>query len=138
QLTRPRSGSAGRWRKRERDPAKRELAGSDADGDSLTAVRPETGPPGGNACRAIHPETPRGKNKQRGSHFDYPLSVLPGRPIYSSTKILFSAHISFRIFGHTVTLTSPRWALRSSSIKVRDWPIPPPIESGIWSFRIAR
>ena len=38
---------------------------------------------------------------------------------------------SFSTFGHTVTLTSPRWAVRSRSIIVRDWPIPPPIESGI-------
>ena len=29
-------------------------------------------------------------------------------PVYSSTKIFFLAHISFRILGHTVTLTSPR------------------------------
>jgi len=58
-------------------------------------------------------------------------------PIYSSTKIFLPTHISFRIFGHTVTLTSPRWALRSNSIKVRDCPIPPPIESGISLFRIA-
>jgi len=39
--------------------------------------------------------------------------------------------------GQTVTLTSPRCALRSRSIVVRDCPMPPPIESGIWSFRIA-
>ena len=57
---------------------------------------------------------------------------------YSNTKIFFSAHISFSTFGHTVTLTSPMWALCSSSINVRDWPIPPPIESGIWPFTIAR
>lgn len=56
---------------------------------------------------------------------------------YSSTTIFRFAHISFSTFGHTVTLTSPRWALCSSNINVRDWPIPPPIESGIRLFRIA-
>ena len=66
-----------------------------------------------------------------------PLGILPEKPFYSSTKMFLLAHISFRIFGHTVTLTSPRWALRSNSIKVRDCPIPPPIESGIWLFRMA-
>ena len=30
------------------------------------------------------------------------------KPPYSSTKIFLPAHICFRIFGHTVTLTSPR------------------------------
>ena len=50
--------------------------------------------------------------------------------IYSSTKIFFFAHISFNIFGQTVTLTSPRWALRNRSIRVRDCPMPPPMESG--------
>ena len=50
---------------------------------------------------------------------------------YSSTKIFFFAHISFSTFGHTVTLTSPRCAFRSRDIKVRDCPIPPPIDSGI-------
>lgn len=50
---------------------------------------------------------------------------------YSSAKMFFFAQISFRIFGHTVTLTSPRCAFRRSSINVRDCPIPPPIESGI-------
>ena len=40
-----------------------------------------------------------------------------GEQFYSSTKIFFFAHISFRIFGHTVTLTSPRCALRSRSIE---------------------
>ena len=45
--------------------------------------------------------------------------------------MFFFAHISFSTFGQTVTLTSPRWALRSSSIRVRDWPMPPPMESGI-------
>src|ERR1039458_8597632 len=36
------------------------------------------------------------------------------------------AQIVLRICGHTLTVTSPRWALRKSSIKVRDCPIPPP------------
>ena len=49
---------------------------------------------------------------------------------YSSTKMFFFAHISFSTFGQTVTLTSPRWALRRRSIRVRDWPMPPPMESG--------
>ena len=40
---------------------------------------------------------------------DYPLLfVVPRKTIYSSTKIFLPAHISFKIFGHTVTLTSPR------------------------------
>ena len=56
---------------------------------------------------------------------------------YSSTWMFFFRQISLSCFGHTVTLTSPRCALRSSSIVVRDCPIPPPIDSGIWSFRIA-
>ena len=43
--------------------------------------------------------------------------------------------MSFRIFGHTVTLTSPRCALRSRSIRVRDCPMPPPIDSGIRSSK---
>ena len=37
---------------------------------------------------------------------------------------------SFSTFGHTDTLTSPRCALRSSSISVRDWPMPPPTTAG--------
>lgn len=28
--------------------------------------------------------------------------------LYSSTKMFFFAHISFKIFGQTVTLTSPK------------------------------
>ena len=53
------------------------------------------------------------------------------RPRYSSTWMFFFSQMSFRIFGHTLTVTSPRCALRSSSISVRDCPIPPPTESGI-------
>ncbi len=35
--------------------------------------------------------------------------ALSRRPLcYSSTKMFFFAQISFRTFGHTVTLTSPR------------------------------
>ena len=56
---------------------------------------------------------------------------------YSRTKMFFAAQISLSCFGQTVTLTSPRCALRSSSMVVRDWPMPPPIDSGISSFRIA-
>jgi len=74
-------------------------------------------------------------HKKRGGLLAAP--CWPLTPDYSKTKMCFFAHISFRIFGHTVTLTSPRCAFRKSSIRVRDWPIPPPIESGIWSFRIA-
>jgi len=47
-------------------------------------------------------------------------AVSAARRPYSSTKMFFSAHISFSTFGQTVTLTSPRCALRSRSIKVRD------------------
>ena len=57
--------------------------------------------------------------------------------LYSSTKILCLAQTSFSASGHTVTLTSPRCAFRSRSISVRDWPIPPPIESGMRCCRIA-
>jgi len=63
--------------------------------------------------------------------------VPPCLRAYSSTWMFFFRQMSLSCFGHTVTLTSPRCALRSSSIVVRDWPIPPPIDSGIWSFRIA-
>ncbi len=37
-----------------------------------------------------------------------------------------AAHMSFRIFGHTVTDTSPRCAFLRSAMYVRDWPMPPP------------
>jgi hypothetical protein len=50
---------------------------------------------------------------------------------HSRTKMFLFAHISLRTLGHTVTLTSPRCALCRSSIWVRDWPMPPPIESGV-------
>jgi hypothetical protein len=59
------------------------------------------------------------------------------RGAYSSTLIPCFAEISFRIFGHTVTLTSPRCAFLRIAICVRDWPIPPPIDSGTSPFRIA-
>jgi hypothetical protein len=36
------------------------------------------------------------------------VDILNGLQGYSSTKMFFAAQISFRIFGHTVTLTSPR------------------------------
>ena len=58
------------------------------------------------------------------------------RTRYSSTKMFFLAQMSFRIFGQTVTLTSPRCALRSNNIRVRDWPMPPPIDRGIWLVKI--
>lgn len=56
---------------------------------------------------------------------------------YSRTWMFFLAQMSFNARGQTVTLTSPRWAFFSSSMAVRDWPMPPPIDSGIWSFKIA-
>ena len=37
---------------------------------------------------------------------------------YSNTKMFFFAHICFSTLGQTVTLTSPRWALRRRSISV--------------------
>ena len=62
--------------------------------------------------------------------------LLPSGADYSSTWMFFSAHMSLRIWGHTVTDTSPRCALRRRYMYVRDWPMPPPIESGISSLRI--
>jgi hypothetical protein len=56
---------------------------------------------------------------------------------YSRTWIFFFAHISFKILGHTLTVTSPRCAFLKSSISVRDWPIPPPMLSGISFFKMA-
>ena len=50
-------------------------------------------------------------NQQRGWSLDHPLSVLVQKLPYSNTKIFFPAHISFRTFGHTVTLTSPKMSL---------------------------
>ena len=61
----------------------------------------------------------------------------PGSTGYSRTWMSRRAHISFRTCGQTVTLTSPRWAFRSRSIIVLDWPMPPPIESGMSSAMIA-
>src|SRR5579871_2953896 len=68
-----------------------------------------------------------------------PKAGLSGPPDcdYSRTKIFFFEQISFKIFGHTATLTSPRCAFRNNSINVRDWPMPPPIESGMSLFKIA-
>ena len=51
--------------------------------------------------------------------------------------MFFFAHISFSTFGHTVTLTSPRCALRKICIMVRDCPTSPPMLSGISWFTIA-
>lgn len=56
---------------------------------------------------------------------------------YSKTRMFFAAQISLSCFGHTVALTSPRCAIRSRYMQRRDWPIPPPMESGISSLRIA-
>ena len=56
---------------------------------------------------------------------------------YSSTRMFRFAQISLRIFGHTVTLTSPRCAVRSKAMYVRDCPMPPPMLSGTSSFTIA-
>ena len=43
-----------------------------------------------------------------------------------------------RTFGHTVALTSPRCAFLSSSMKVRDCPMPPPMLRGMSLFNTAR
>jgi hypothetical protein len=56
---------------------------------------------------------------------------------YSRTWIFRFAHMSLRILGHTVTLTSPRCALRSSIMYTRDCPMPPPIDRGISLFMMA-
>jgi hypothetical protein len=71
------------------------------------------------------------KTARKGASLGAPLRFnLPNQQRYSKTKIFFFAHMSFKIFGQTVTLTSPKWALRSSSIWVRDWPMPPPMLRG--------
>lgn len=57
-------------------------------------------------------------------------------PDYWRTKIFFFAHMSRRILGQTVTLHSPRCAFLRIAIYVRDWPMPPPIVSGISPFII--
>jgi len=56
---------------------------------------------------------------------------------YSRTKMFLASQISLSSSGQMVTLTSPIWALRSRYIQVRDWPMPPPMLSGISSLRIA-
>jgi hypothetical protein len=58
-------------------------------------------------------------------------------PLYSRTWMFFSAQMSLRAFGQTVTLTSPRCAVLSRYMKVRDCPMPPPMLKGIRSSRIA-
>jgi hypothetical protein len=80
----------------------------------------------GTACREsgpsrTAPETgkPRHENGRPGSlpgglHFTG--SFLD----YSRTRMFFFSQTAFSSFGHTVTLTSPRCALRSRSIAVRD------------------
>ncbi len=50
---------------------------------------------------------------------------------YSRTWMFLSAQIRFSSSGQTVTLTSPMCAARRRYMYVRDWPIPPPTESGI-------
>lgn len=60
---------------------------------------------------------------------------LPGVSLYSRTWMFFFAQMSFRILGQTLTDTSPRCALRSKSMRVRDWPMP--VLGGIWIFRMA-
>lgn len=57
---------------------------------------------------------------------------------HSITWMLCLAHICLSMSGHTVTLTSPRCAFRSSNIWVRDWPMPPPIERGSMPLLISR
>ena len=44
--------------------------------------------------------------------------------------MFFSSQMSLSRFGHTPTVTSPRCALWSSSIWVRDWPMPQWLQSG--------
>lgn len=56
---------------------------------------------------------------------------------HSRTWMFLFAQISFNCRGQTLTVTSPRWAVRRRYMKVRAWPMPPPMESGIWSFRMA-
>ena len=46
--------------------------------------------------------------------FDDPSELSNG--VYSRTWMFFFLHMSFSIFGHTVTLTSPRCALLSRSM----------------------
>jgi len=55
---------------------------------------------------------------------------------YFSTKMLCFSQTSCNCLGQTVTVTSPKCALRSRSIWTRPWPMPPPMDSGIWSFII--
>lgn len=44
--------------------------------------------------------------------------------------MFFFAHISLRILGQALTVTSPREVFLSVSINVRDSPIPPPTLNG--------
>ena len=60
--------------------------------------------------------------------------ILRGRglvPVYSSTWMFFFSQMSLSCFGHTETVTSPRCAVRSRYMKVRAWPMPPPMLRGI-------
>ena len=66
-----------------------------------------------------------------GGRRDHPTST------YCSTWMFFFAHMSRRTFGQTVTLHSPKCAVLSRYMYVRDWPIPPPMLSGISLLTIA-
>ncbi len=57
--------------------------------------------------------------------------------IYSKTWMFFLAQMSLRACGQTLTVTSPRWAVRSRYMKVRDCPMPPPMLNGMRSLRSA-
>ncbi len=65
----------------------------------------------------------------------HPADRAPARA-HSRTSIFLRRHISLSTFGHTLTVTSPRWAFFRSSICTRDCPMPPPMLKGISSFRI--
>ncbi len=83
---------------------------------------------------STHPPPWQQPPKPRGGIVP-PLGV--GRiPGYLSTKMLCFSQIRWSCFGQTVTVTSPKCALRNSNICSRPWPIPPPIESGISSRMI--
>lgn len=84
--------------------------------------------------RMARPPESGGRNKCK-----LPVGAKPNRPrrAYSRTWMFFLAQISLRIWGHTLTVTSPRCAFLSRSMRVRDWPMPPPMLSGISFFTMA-